>query len=229
MLVLLGNVQQPTYAHPKLLGHCYDNVYHQGQFIRDLPARGKLPTKEQTQKIYNQEYEEVVAQIEDTLDLSKESLLYPMVPTSLRNPEIILPLSQFQQRMGLQELPPGRMPEPQEYELDGAHGLVDLSWSQSAPQVQPDDVDRDQRYNQYPYQEGEDYDDEEMEVYDRVLGKTGGACMAAPSSTRCPYQCPEATYAGYPTAGDQTLGLPRSIHTDRDVAMEMGGLGMSSG
>ena len=81
-LVLLGNAQHPTYAHPKLLGWCYDNVYHQGQLIGDLLAWGKLPMKEQTQKIYNQEYEEVVAQIENTLDLSDESPSYLMVPTS---------------------------------------------------------------------------------------------------------------------------------------------------
>ena len=90
-LVLLENAQHPTYTHPKLLGWCYDNVYHQGWLIRDLPAREKLPTKEQTQKIYNQEYEEVVAQIENILDLSHESLSYPMVPTYLLNPEIVLP------------------------------------------------------------------------------------------------------------------------------------------
>ena len=37
-LVLLGNPQHLTYTHPKLLGRCYDNVYHQGWFIGDLPA-----------------------------------------------------------------------------------------------------------------------------------------------------------------------------------------------
>ena len=42
-LVLLGNAQHLTYTHPKLLGWCYDNVYHQGRLIRDLPARGNHP------------------------------------------------------------------------------------------------------------------------------------------------------------------------------------------
>ena len=37
-LVLLGNAQHLTYAHPKLLGWCYDNVYHQGWLMRDLLA-----------------------------------------------------------------------------------------------------------------------------------------------------------------------------------------------
>ena len=90
-LVLLGSAQHPTCTHPKFLGQYYDNVYHQERLISDLLACGKTPTKEQTRKIYNQEYEEVLAQIENTLNLSLQSLSYPMVPTSLLNPDIILP------------------------------------------------------------------------------------------------------------------------------------------
>ena len=72
----------------------------------------KLPSKEQMQKIYNQEYEEVVAWIENTLDLTDESPTYPLVPTSLRNPEIVLHLRLFWEQRGLPELPPSCMPEP---------------------------------------------------------------------------------------------------------------------
>ena len=102
-LVLLGNPWHPAYAHPKLLGQCYDNVYHQGRLIGDLPARGKLPTNEQTTKIYNQEYEEVVARIENTLNLSDESPSYPMVPTSLLNPDIVLPTRLYRAQHGFGE------------------------------------------------------------------------------------------------------------------------------
>ena len=227
-LDLLGNAQHPTYTHPKLLGQCFDNVYHQGWLIGDLPARGKLPTKEQTQKIYNQEYEEVVARIENTLDLTDKSPTYPLVPTSLRNPEIVPHLRLFLEQRGLPELPPSHMPGPWEYELDGTRGLIDLSWSQQAPQMQPDNIDRDPRYSQYPYQEANEYEEDEegMEVDERVPGKTGSARMAAPTSTQHSYHHPEATYT-YPRQ-DQTLGSPRSIHTDTNVAMEMEGLGMGS-
>ena len=90
-LILLGSAQHPTYAHPKLLGQCYDNVYHQGHLIGDLPAQGKQPTEAQTKKIYDQEYEELVAMIENTLDLSLQSKAYPMVLTSLLNPDIVFP------------------------------------------------------------------------------------------------------------------------------------------
>ena len=82
--------------------------------------------KEQTQKIYNQEYEEVVAQIKNTLDLSDESPSYLMVPTSLCNLEIILPLRLFGEQWGLPEPPPSRIPEPWEFNVDGVWGLLDL-------------------------------------------------------------------------------------------------------
>ena len=167
--------------------------------------------------------------IENTLDLTDESPTYPLMLTSLHNPEIILHPRLFREQQGLRELPPSCMPEAEEYELDGAQGLIDLSWSQLAPQMQPDDINRDLRYSQYPYQEANEYeeDEEDMEVDEWALGKTGSACMAAPTSTQHSYHCPEATYA-YPRQ-DQSPGSPRSIHTDIDVAMEMGGLGMGSG
>ena len=50
-LMLLGNAQNPAYAHPKLLGRCYDNVYYNGRLIGDLLARGKPPTVEQSKKV----------------------------------------------------------------------------------------------------------------------------------------------------------------------------------
>ena len=65
-----------------------------------------------------------------------------------------------------------------------------------------------------------------MEVDERAPGKTGSAHMAALTSTRCSYCHPEATYS-FPRP-DQIPGSPCSIHTDTDMAMEMGGLGMGS-
>ena len=129
-LTLLGNTQNPVFAHPKLLGRCYDNVYFNGRLIGDLSARGKWPTEEQSMKVYTQEYQEVVAQIENSIDLTEESPSYSVIPTSLVNPDIILPHSLFRERRGLLEIPPGRNPEPREYEMDGAWGLIDLDWSQ---------------------------------------------------------------------------------------------------
>ena len=98
-LTLLGNAQNPAYAHPKMLGHCFDNVYFCGQIIRDLPARGRAPhPKERTKTIYDQEYEELAHWLENMLDLTLESPSYSMVLTSLVNPDIVLPHYEFRKR-----------------------------------------------------------------------------------------------------------------------------------
>ena len=226
-LTLLGNALNPAFAHPKLLGRCYDNMYHNGRFIGDLPARGKPPTMEQSRKVYTQEYQEVVARVENSLDLMEESPSYSVVPTSLVNPDIVLPHSLFRERRGLLEIPPGRNPEPREYEMDGARGLIDLDWSQCTPIFHLNDIDRDPRFTQCPFQEGDDLDDndeEEMEVEGRPSGGAGDAPMAPPTNTHRVYQRLPATYS-FETA--QTPGSPGSTHTDTDTAMEMGGLSVA--
>ena len=129
--------------------------------------RGRAPhSKERTKLIYNQEYEELVHRLENMLDLTLESPSYSMVPTSLVNPDIVLPHHEFRKRRGLPELPLGRGPEQREYSMDGARGLVDLDWSQRTPIFHPDDINWDPRFNQYPYPDDDlDYDDdEEMET-----------------------------------------------------------------
>ena len=228
-LTLLGNAQNPVFAHPKLLRCCYDNIYHNGWLIGDLPARGKLPSEEQSKKIYTQEYQEVVTRIENILNLTEESPSYSIIPTSLVNPDIVLPHNLFWECRGLPEIPPGRNPEPREYGMDGARGLVDLDWSRCTPIFHPDDIDWDPRFNQYPFQEGDDYEDddkEDMEVESWPLGGAGDASMAPPTSTRHTYQRLPATYSIEPA---QTPGSPPSTHTDTDTAMEMGGLSMALG
>ena len=107
--------------------------------------------------------------------------------------------------------------------MDGAWGLVDLDWSQCMP------IDCDPRFSQYPFQEGDDYEDndkEEMEVESRPPGGAGDASMAPPTNTQHTYQRLPATYS-FESA--QTPGLPWSTHTDTDTAMEMGGLSMAPG
>ena len=91
-----------------------------------------------------------------------------------------------------------------------------------------DDIDRDPRFTQYPFQEGDDLDDddEEMEVEGRPSGGAGDASMAPPTNTRHFYQCLPATYS-FESA--QTPGSPQSTHTNTDTAMEMGGLSVAPG
>ena len=232
-LTLLGNAQNPAYAHPKLLGRCFDNVYFGGRIIGDLPVRGRAPhSEERTKLIYDQEYEELVHRLENMLDLTLESPSYSMVPTSLVNPDIVLLHHEFRKRHGLPELPQGRGPEQREYTMDRARGLVDLDWSQRTSIFHPDDIDRDPRFNQYPYPDDDlDYEDEEemeTDYQNAPPGGTGDARVATPASAGHCCHCPPATYAMHTSQG-QTLGSPRSTHTDTDTAMEMGGLNMAPG
>ena len=231
-LTLLGNAQNPAYAHPKLLGCCFYNVYFCGWIIGDLLARGRAPhSKERTKTIYDQEYEELVHRLENMLDFTLESPSFSIVPTSLVNPDIVLPHHEFRKRRGLPELPPGCRPEQREYSMDGARGLVDLDWSQRTPIFHPDDIDRDPRFNQYPYPEDDlDYEDEEemeTDYQNAPLGGPGDAHVATPASAGHRCYRPPATYSMH-TSQNLTSGSPRSTHTDTDTAMEMGGLSMAS-
>ena len=111
--------------------------------------------------------------------------------------------------------------------MDGAWGLVDLDWSHRMPIFRPDDINRDPQFSQYPFQDGDDYEDddeEDMEVESRPPGGASDASMAPLTNTRHTYQCLPVTYS-FESA--QTLGLPQSTHTDTDTAMEMGGLSMA--
>ena len=113
--------------------------------------------------------------------------------------------------------------------MDRARGLIDLDWSQRTPIFQPDNIDRDPRFTQYPFQEGDDLDDddkEEMEVESQPLDGASDASMAPPSNTRHIYQRLPVMYS-FESA--QTLGSPQSTHTDTDTAMEMGGLSVAPG
>ena len=170
-LQLLGSSHHPAFAHYKLLGRCYDNVYHQGRLISDLPAHGKPPTKDQTIKIYNQEYAKTIGHIENSLDLTSLSHRGPIL-TSLVNPDIVLHPKKY--RETLNQLPPalGRLPVPLDYHFDKAVRLVDLAWSERVPGIVKDDIDRDTRYNQYPIQTGDNYNDEEeeMDIEDQRTG-----------------------------------------------------------
>ena len=128
----------------------------------------------------------MVAWVGNSIDLMEESPSYSVVPTSLVNPDIVLPHSLFWEQQGLLEIPPGQNPEPREYKIDGARGLIDLDWSQRMPIFHPDNIDRDPRFTQYPFQEGEDLDDDEedeMEIESQPSGGAGDAPMAPQSNT----------------------------------------------
>ena len=137
-----------------------------------------------------------MARIENILNLMEESPLYSIIPTSLVNQDIVLPHRLFQERRGLPEIPPGHNPEPRAYEMDWARGLVHLDWSQRMPIFHPDDIDHDPWFSQYPFQEGDDYEDddkEDMEVERQPSSGAGDTSMAPPANTQRTYQCLPAT------------------------------------
>ena len=95
------------------------------------------------------------------------------------------------------------------------------------PIFHPDDINCDPQLSQYPFQEGDNYEDddeEDMEVESQPPGGAGDDSMAPPTNTRHTYQHLPATYS-FESA--QTPGSPWSTHTDTDTTMEMGGLSMA--
>ena len=76
----------------------------------------------------------MVSRIKDTLDLdhlSNRKFKVPFCPIlcSLKNPDIILHPEEFAKRRNLPPPDPGRGQPARDYEVDGAVGLVDVSWS----------------------------------------------------------------------------------------------------
>ena len=212
-LQLLGSPYHPAFMHPKLLGRCYDNVYHQGRLISDLPACGKPTTVDQTIKIYNQAYAETIGWIENSLDLMTLSKRGPM-PMYLRNPDMGLHPKKYREKLVQPPMPLGRLPPLRDYKFDKAVRLVDLAWSETVPGIVKDDIDNNPCYYHYLVQEGDNYDDddeEEMEVEDweptYFLRGTRGD------------KCPPVTYAVY-NQEETPESTPHSTHTDMDAAME---------
>ena len=60
-----------------------------------------------------------------------------------------------------------------------------------------------------------------MKVDERMRGNAGDAHVVTSAGTRCPYHHSPVSYA---TFVEQTPGLPRSMHTDTDAAMEFDAL-----
>ena len=158
------------------------------------------------------------AQDLDDLSAREFPVPYNPIPCSLKNPDIILHPEEFAKRRNLPPPALGCVKPARDYKVDGAIGLVDVSWTQKIPDIEEDAIDRDPRYNQYLYQEGDEIDEEEdMDMAEPTVSGTGAPPPRAYSEA-CPRR-PEAEYES--GDGDSTPGaMPRSTHTDTDAATE---------
>ena len=177
VMSLLGDAQDPTYAHPLALGHYFNQVYDQGRFPGELPKRWPGQVKEITQERYDREIAEICARLRSFNDPGfRNCKILP--PTSLVNPEIILEPAEYRQILNMKSgitKDPIHMPVAQ-FETDGAQGQVDIAPGipmPTRPRDGPDNVDYESLYGVYYDDEGNpipEYMDEIPELEDTPRG-----------------------------------------------------------
>ena len=174
---LLGDARDPTYAHPLVLGHYFDQVYHQGRFPGELPKRRPGQAKEITQELYDREIAEICARLRSFDDPGFRNCKV-LPPTSLVNPEIILEPAEYRQILDMKSgitRDPIHVPVAQ-FETDGAQGRVDIAPGipmPNRPRDDPDDIDYESLYGVYYDDEGNlipEYVDEIPELEDTPRG-----------------------------------------------------------
>ena len=99
---MLENLKLPSFGHPKLLGRYFDHVYHQSWNIGHLTRKVWDKSTGYNEAVYNQELSEVISHIWGIGELDHSPWHKP-VPTSLLNPEIILPEPTFKAAFGHKE------------------------------------------------------------------------------------------------------------------------------
>ena len=167
----LGDARDPTYAYPLVLGHYFDQVYHQGRFPGELPKRRPGQATEITQERYDREMAEILDRLRSFDDPNfRSSKVLP--PTSLVNPEIILPPDEYRQ---VRSMKSGIARDPihkpvATFESDGAQARVDIAPGTPIPartHDDPDDVDYESLYGVYYDDDGNlipEYEDEMPEL-----------------------------------------------------------------
>ena len=166
-MTALGDARDPTYTHPLLLGQYFDQVYHQGRFPGELPKRQPGQATEITQERYDREMTEILDRLCSFNDPNfRSSKVLP--PTSLVNPEIILPPAEYWQILSMKS---GIARDPihppvATFESDGALARVDIMPGTPIPartHDDPDNVDYESLYGVYYDDKGNlipEYEDE---------------------------------------------------------------------
>ena len=186
-LTALGNARDPTYAHPLVLGHYFDQVYHQGRFPGELPKRRPGQATEITKEWYNREMAEILDRLCSFDDLNFcSSKILP--PTSLVNLEIILPPAEYRQiltmKSGIARDPIHKLVAT--FESDGAQARVDIAPGTPIPartHDDPDNVDYESLYGVYYDDEGNLIPEYEDEMPDLESAPRGDATPESKVST----------------------------------------------
>ena len=141
-LTLLGNARDPTCTHPLVLGHYFDQVYHQGRFPGELPKRRLGRATEVTKELYDREMSEVCDRLR-SFDNPNFCNCKVLPPTSLVNPEIILDPAEYRQILAMKSgITRDPIHEPvAQFEADGARARVDIVPGTPIPARSHDDLD----------------------------------------------------------------------------------------
>ena len=98
-LAALGSPNQPSYGHPQVLGWYFDQVYHQSRNVGQLTQKARDKTTDYNETVYTRELGEILSHLQGLDDLN-HSTKHKRTPTSLLNPEIILPEAAFRSFQG---------------------------------------------------------------------------------------------------------------------------------
>ena len=93
-LAALGSPKQLSYGHLQVLGWYFDHVYHQSRNVGQLTWKARDKTTNYNETVYTRELGEILSYLWGLDDLN-HSTKYKRTPTSLLNPEIILPEAAF--------------------------------------------------------------------------------------------------------------------------------------
>ena len=140
----------PAYGHPKTLARAYDQVYHEGWEIGNLPLRGKK-TADQSEVVYRAEYAQIIHRFSTLTRIDSEKFVRPM-PTSLVRLEMIYPGKKYEAYcLKATESGPVVQYEPiSDYQMDGLQPRIDLRPGTEIPVYPEDEVDADAHFNEYP-------------------------------------------------------------------------------
>ena len=155
----MGSPKQPSYGHPKLLGQYFDHVYHQSRNIGQLTRKNRDKATGYNKLVYNRELGELLSHLLGSGDLNYLTQSDPG-PTSLLNPEIILPKDEFR---ATHEKKKGWISEPwmcggeepSQNHYDWLQACLD--WNGDPAELEREEDDIDKKDHEAMYSELDDY------------------------------------------------------------------------